>query len=117
MTQATHATHATQHTEKNIFELPVEQQDQAAPPITEHEQQDQAALKAIDEARAEEEQAEAYFKSQYDKHFAAAKKAARDGMAACDKLEALAVLSGKGGAEGKSARSYFKMASNKLDKE
>lgn len=107
---------ATQATNKNIFELPpqpdaaaaVEPLPQDSPLITEHEQQDAAALKAIDEARAEEEQAEAYFKSQYDKHLKVARRAAKEGFDACAKLEALATLSGKNLEQARSIRSNFK---------
>lgn len=81
---------------QNVVELPLQNEQQQ--PIDENAQ------------------AEAYFASQYDRYFKAAKRAAREGIAACDKLEALAVLNGKGTEEGKGARSYFRMASNKLDK-
>lgn len=81
-----------QQEHQNVVELPVQQQP------------------------TEDEQAEAYFRSQYQRYLTAAKAAAKEGMAACDKLEALAVLFAGGVEEGKNARSYFKMAANRLDK-
>ena len=90
-------------TQKNIFNLP-EQPDAAAPPITEHEQQDAAALKAIDENAA----AEQYFASQYERHLKAARRAAPAGLDATSKLEALATLSGKNPELTRTIRSNFK---------
>ena len=100
MTQATQVQFSQQAQEQEA-----QQQEDWRPPPTPEQQP------------TEEEMAAAYFKSQYKKHFEAAKKAAREGIAACDKLEALAVLNGQRTEEGKNARSYFRMAANKLDKE